>query len=155
MPRVNAVPILDKFRQNRGRGRSWSVQENSFLFFSIPVTPTMETKTNTCLIPGSGSGWSGSSDIAKLTLARIKARCDAKGEPSLCTEQVSSKSGKREKLVSLRAAHKKNDYLALAKPIDYSTDMLTRNGEPNNLHLPSTYSSKECYCACFIVLSVL
>ena len=51
---------------------------------------------------GSGSGWSVSSDVIKLTRTRIAARRDVTGERSRCTDQVPPNSEKR---ASARAAH--------------------------------------------------
>ena len=55
----------------------------------------------------SSSGQTSSSNITKLTWARIAARFVATGECSPCTDQVPPKSRKREKLVSARLYQKK------------------------------------------------
>ena len=65
-----------------------------------------------------------------------------------CTDQVLLKQGKRQKLISSRAAHQKHGYSTLENQpeslineailltlIDDSSDKLTTNGEPNNLYL--------------------
>ena len=99
--------------------------------------------------PGSGLDRSGSSDITKLTWARIAVRYDATGEHSHCTHQVPPKSGKWKKFFRTRAAHQKqvyptlgnhpeslkNETISLISVDDIISVKLTRNGEPNNLYL--------------------
>ena len=73
----------------------------------------------------------------------ITVPSDNTGERSQCTDKVPPKSGKREKLVSAKAAHQKYDCPTLenqpeslineAVSIDDSFVKLTRNDEPNNL----------------------
>ena len=73
------------------------------------------------------------------------------------TDQVPSKQSKKKKLASARVANQKYDYVKLEKQpesvineaisltsIDDSFVKMTRNGEPNNLHLHLGHCGRKC-----------
>ena len=110
----------------------------------------LQIRWRKCIISerGSGSGRSGSFDIAKLTWARIAARCDTTGERSPRSDKIPPKSEKRENMITARAAYQKHDYPTLENQpkrlingalslisIDGFSIKPTRNVVPNNLYL--------------------